>query len=130
MGRIAKDSINFFCQKLAPEIIKVGIVTINVLSIGIKFENFMQAGCRDQSGCTVYCQKPIILPKLVLFFETSLELPVLPSFICGKSNFKVFPTRRIGSRLGSSQTFYVFHPHQIDQLERHASRRNLELPFY
>ena len=26
----------------------VGVVTIDVSSIGIKFENFMQAGCRDQ----------------------------------------------------------------------------------
>ena len=31
-----------------PEIIKVGVVLINVLSIGIKSEEFMQAGCRDQ----------------------------------------------------------------------------------
>ena len=31
------------------EIIKMGVVTIGVSSIGIKFENFMQAGCRDLS---------------------------------------------------------------------------------
>ena len=57
-------------------------MTIDVLSIGIKFENFMQAGCRDQGlhrGHTVYCRKPIILSKLELFFGTFLELPVLPS---------------------------------------------------
>ena len=30
----------------------------------------------------VYCRKPFILPKLVLFFGTFLELPVLPSIIC------------------------------------------------
>ena len=29
------------------EVIKVRVVTIDVSSIGIKFENFMQAGCRD-----------------------------------------------------------------------------------
>ena len=65
--------------------IKVGVMTIDVSSIGIKFENFMQAGCRDQGAHhrrTVYCQNPIILPKLVLFFGTFLELPVLPSIIC------------------------------------------------
>ena len=33
-------------------------MTIDVSSIGIKFENFMQAGCRDLGllrGCTVFC---------------------------------------------------------------------------
>ena len=67
------------------ETIKVGVVTIDMSSIGIKFENFMQAGCRDlgsHHGRTMYCRKPIILPKLVLFFGTFLELPVLPSIIC------------------------------------------------
>ena len=62
-------------------------MTTDVLSIGIKFENFMQAGCRDlgsHHGRTVYCRKPIILPKQVLFFGTFLELPVLPSIICGE----------------------------------------------
>ena len=71
-----------------PETIKVGVVTINMLSIGTKFENFVQAGSRDlgshrgQCGRTVYCRKPIILPKLVLFFGKVLELPVLRSIIC------------------------------------------------
>ena len=40
------------------EIIKVGVVTIDVLSIGIKFENFMQAGYWDLAshrGRTLYC---------------------------------------------------------------------------
>ena len=32
------------------EIIKVGVATIDMLSIGMKFENFMQAGCRDQGS--------------------------------------------------------------------------------
>ena len=57
---------------------------VDVSSIGKKFENFVQAGCRDlgsHRGRTVYCLKPIILPKLVLFFGTFLELPVLPSII-------------------------------------------------
>ena len=70
------------------EIIKVGVVTIDVSSIGIKFENFMQAGCRDlgsHCGGTVYYQKPIILPNLALFFGTFLELPALPSIIFGWS---------------------------------------------
>ena len=64
---------------------------MDMMSIGIKFENFIQAGCRDQGshrGRTVYCQKPIILPKLVLFFGTFLELPVLPSITCD-ATFKV-----------------------------------------
>ena len=69
-----------------PEIIKMGVVKIDVSSICIKFENFMQAGCRDQGlhhERTVYCRKPIILPKLVLIFGTYLEFPVvLPSIIC------------------------------------------------
>ena len=32
-------------------------MTIDVSSIGIEFENFMKAGCRDQgshNGCTMY----------------------------------------------------------------------------
>ena len=66
-------------SKLNAEIIKVGVVTIDMLSIGTKFENFLQAGCRLR---TVYCGKPIIQPKLVLLFGTFLELPVLPSTIC------------------------------------------------
>ena len=64
-----------------PEIIKVEVVKIGLSSIGTKFENFVQAGCRDlgwHHGRTVYSQKPNILPKLVLFFGTFLELPVLP----------------------------------------------------
>ena len=74
-------------RNIQTEIIKVGVVTIEVSSIGIKFENFMQAGCRDfgsHPSRTVYCRKPIILPELVLFFGTFLELPVLPSIICGE----------------------------------------------
>ena len=71
---------------MSQKYIKVGVVTIDVSSIGTKFENFVQAGCRDlglHRRCTVYCLKPIILPKLVLFFGTLLELSVLPSIICG-----------------------------------------------
>ena len=60
--------------------IKVGLVTIDVSSIGIKFKNFLQVGLH--LGRTLYCQKPIIRPKLVLFFGTFLELSVLPSIIC------------------------------------------------
>ena len=70
---------------LRPEIINVGVVTIDLLSIGIKFKNSMQVGFRDQGlhrRRTVYCQNPISLPKLVLFFGTFLELLVLPSIIC------------------------------------------------
>ena len=66
--------------------IKVGVVTIDVSSIGTKFENFVQAGCKDlgsQRGRIVYWQKPINMPELVLNFGTFLELPVLPSIICG-----------------------------------------------
>ena len=49
----------------------MGVMTIDMSSIGIKFENFMQAGCRDQGshhGRNVYCRNPISLPKVVLFF--------------------------------------------------------------
>ena len=47
------------------EVIKKGVLPIDVSSICIKFENFMQVGCRDQGQhfkCTKYCRKPIILP--------------------------------------------------------------------
>ena len=60
------------------EMIKVGVVTIDMSSIGMKFENFEQVGCRDQGshcGHTIHYQKPIILPKLILFFGPFLELP-------------------------------------------------------
>ena len=69
-----------------PELIKDGVVKVDVSSIGTKFENFVQAGCRDlgsHRSRNVYCRKPIILPNLVLFFGTFLELPVLPSITCG-----------------------------------------------
>ena len=70
------------------EIMKVGNVTIDVSRIFIMFENFMQAGCMDLGSHrrrNVYCQEPIILPKLVLFLGTFLELPVLPSITCGSA---------------------------------------------
>ena len=35
---------------LKSEIIKVVVVPIDMSSIGIKFEEFMQAGCRDQGA--------------------------------------------------------------------------------
>ena len=38
---------------LLPGIINVGVVTIDVSNIGIKFEEFMQAGCRDQGSYRV-----------------------------------------------------------------------------
>ena len=56
-------------------------MTIDVSSIGIKFKNFMQAGCRDLGlylGRTLYCRKPIILPKLVLFFWNILRITSTP----------------------------------------------------
>ena len=59
---------------------------VDVSSIGTKFENFVQAGCRDlgsHRSRNVYCRKPIIPPNLVLFFGTILELPILPSITCG-----------------------------------------------
>ena len=70
------------------ELIKDGVVKVDVSSIGTKFENFVQAGCRDlgsHRSRNVYCRKPIILPNLVLFFGTFLELPVLPSITCDSS---------------------------------------------
>ena len=63
---------------------------VDVSSIGTKFENFVQAGCRDlgsHRSRNVYCRKPIILPNLVLFFGTFLELPVLTLL-----NYKNLPT--------------------------------------
>ena len=59
---------------------------VDVSIIGRKFENFVQAGCRDSGSHrsrNVYCLKPIILPNLVLFLGTFSELPVVPSIICG-----------------------------------------------
>ena len=35
---------------LPPELIKDGVVKVDVSSIGTKFENFVQAGCRDLSS--------------------------------------------------------------------------------
>jgi len=82
---------------LKPELIKDGVVKVDASSIGTKFENFVQSGCRDlgsHRSRNVYCRKPIILPNLVLFFGTFLELPVLPSITCG------FDTKpRIGLKL-------------------------------
>ena len=54
-----------------PEIVKVGVVKIDMSSIGTKFENFVQAGCRDldsHRSRNMNFGKPIILPNLVLFF--------------------------------------------------------------
>ena len=73
------------------ELIKDGVVKVDVSSIGTKFENFVQAGCRDlgsHRSRNVYCRKPIIVPSLVLFFGTFLELPVLPSIISGFDVYK------------------------------------------
>ena len=73
-------------KRVWPKMIKVSVVTIDLLSIGTKFEfsNFVQAGWRD--SCLLQC----ILPKAhysaqtaVLFFWTFLELPIPPSIICG-----------------------------------------------
>ena len=73
-------------------------------SIGIKFENFMQEGCRDLGwhlGRIVYCRKPIILPKPVLFIATFLELPVLPSITCELELVQLYlvPQKSLGLRL-------------------------------
>ena len=70
---------------IKPELVKDGVVKVDISSIGTKFENFVQAGCKDlgsNRSRNVYCRKPIILPKLVLFFGTFLELPVLLSITC------------------------------------------------
>ena len=45
--QIKNESLVYFSSwqlKIHPEVIKVRVVTIDVSSIGIKFENFMQAG--------------------------------------------------------------------------------------
>ena len=78
-------SLNDDHKMLKSELIKDEVVKVDVSSIGTKFENFVQAGCRDlgsHRSRNVYCWKPIILPNLVLFFGTLLELPVLPSITC------------------------------------------------
>ena len=60
----------------------------------------------------VFCRKSIILPKLVLFTGTFLELPVLPSIICvqnQKKNCHVhygWPLTR-----SSSSSAHVFFEH-------------------
>ena len=43
-----------------PEILKLGVVKIDMPSIGTKFENFVQAGCRDLG---LHCECTIALPK-------------------------------------------------------------------
>ena len=68
------------------EMIKVGVVTIDVSSIGKSWE--LYAG--SHRGHTVYCRKPIILPKLVLFFGTFLEFLGLPSITCDPQMNKIF----------------------------------------
>ena len=45
------------------EVIKVEVVTIDMSSIGIKFENFMQAGCRHS-----YWSKYVIVILTYLVF--------------------------------------------------------------
>ena len=90
-------------------------MTIDVLSIGIKFENFMQAGCKDlglHRGRTVYCRKPIILPNLVLFLGTFLELQVLPSIICAYltlSTYLSFSIETYSSYLLYKLSWYRVH---------------------
>ena len=63
------------------ELIKDGVVKVDVSSIGTKFENFVQAGCRDlglHRSRNVYCRKPIILPNLVLFFQNVFRITSTP----------------------------------------------------
>ena len=52
------------------DITKVGVVTIDVLSIGIKFEKFMQAGCRDQ-GLHRYRLQRILSSFVVISLQGS-----------------------------------------------------------
>ena len=53
----------------APEVIKVRVVTIDVPSIGIKFENFMQAGCRDLGSQPCTAESPLFCPNWYSFLE-------------------------------------------------------------
>ena len=47
-GMVDTEGKYIFSSVLNSAMIKVGVVTIDMSSIGIKFENFMQAGCMDQ----------------------------------------------------------------------------------
>ena len=62
---------SFFAKKnlLPLEIVKVGVVTIDVLSIGIKFENFKQAGCRDLGLQPCTAESPLFCPNWYSFLE-------------------------------------------------------------
>ena len=54
---------------LESEVIKLRVVTIDVLSIGIKFENFMQAGCRDLGSQPCTAESPLFCPNWYSFLE-------------------------------------------------------------
>jgi len=51
------------------EVIKVRVVTVDVSSIGIKFENFMQAGCRDLGSQPCTAESPLCCPNWYSFLE-------------------------------------------------------------
>ena len=65
LGRI----MGFRQYTLRPEVIKVRVVTIDVSSIGIKFENFMQAGCRDLGSQPCTAESPLFCPNWYSFLE-------------------------------------------------------------
>ena len=55
--------------KVIADIMKVGVMAIDVLSIGIKFENFMQAGCRDLGSQPCTAKSPLFCPNWYSFLE-------------------------------------------------------------
>ena len=89
---------------------EVGVVTIDVLSIGIKFENFVQAGCRDlgsHHGCTMYCRKPIIMPKLVTLFWNIFRIANTPfHYLCPSAYCILVFDQDVSFRTPQSLNFY------------------------
>ena len=58
-------------------------MTIDVSSIGIKFENFMQAGCRNLGSQSCTAESPLFCPNWYSFLEHFYNChAVLPSIIC------------------------------------------------
>ena len=49
MNNVLKTSL-YLSVILDPELLKDGVVKVDVSSIGTKFDNFVQAGCRDSGS--------------------------------------------------------------------------------
>ena len=68
---------------------------VDVSSIGTKFENFVQAGCRDlgsHRSRNMYCRKHIILPNLVLFLFSQIKKDCVKQTLFRPKINKFLPT--------------------------------------